>query len=88
MIIPIDEKYRLKSDSNQWMIQRIRTREGETGWESFKYFSDLSKVATELVQLKIRESEAQTLAEALVDAKNATTDVLRALTPEFEVTER
>ena len=67
MIIPIDDRYRLKSDVNQWMIQRYRSasKRREATWESFKYFHDPSSAVTELVQMLVRESDVATLVDAL-----------------------
>jgi hypothetical protein len=94
MIIPIDGKYRLKSDVNQWMLQRSKivknpdTGEKEIEWQSFKYFHDPSNAVNALVQMLIRSSDAATLVDALDDAKNVTSRVLAALNPHFEVKEK
>lgn len=94
MIIPIDGKYRLKSDINQWMIQKSKvvknpdTGENEIKWESFKYFHDPSNAVNELTQMLIRSSDAATLVDALDDVKKATSHVLSALNPHFDVKER
>ena len=91
MIIPIDSKYRLKSDTNQWMIQKFRTRKDrKTGeivddWEAVKFFSNPSNMVNTLAQMMIRESEAQTLTDALAEVDRVTTSLLQALTPMFTV---
>ena len=90
MIIPIDDKYRIKSDVNQWMLQRFRpaSEKREESWESFKYFHDPSNAVTELIQLQIREADTQTLTDALVEVDRITTSVLQALSPHLDVTVR
>ena len=86
MIIPIDDKYRLKSDALQWAIQKFTpTKKEPKKWTSIKFFADPSQAATELVQMRIRASDVETLADALVVAKDATAGVLRALNPHFDV---
>jgi hypothetical protein len=86
MIIPIDDKYRLKSDVDQWMIQKFTpTKKEPKKWTSIKYFANPSNAVTELVQMRIRASDAETLVDALEDAKKATASVLEALAPCFDV---
>ena len=91
MIIPIDEKYRIKSDSRQWMIQQYTTRKDrETGemtdeWKSMKYFSDPSNIVTELAHMMIRTADTHTLTDALAEVDRVTASLLDALTPSFEV---
>lgn len=85
MIIPIDDDYRLKSDRNQWMIQRKKLVSEEIRWESFKFFHDPSNAVTALVQMRIRESDADTLTDALAEVDRVTAHVLHALAPHFEV---
>ena len=86
MIIPIDDKHRLKSDADQWMIQKhTPTKKEPDTWTSVKYFANPSNAVTELVQMRIRASDAETLVDALEDARNITTHVVNALTPNFDV---
>ena len=91
MIIPIDEKYRLKSDTNQWMIQKSKqVKDKETGelvtkWDGCKYFSNPSNMVSALAQMMIRESEAQTLVDALAEVDRVTAHLLTALAPVFHV---
>ena len=88
MIIPIDDKYRIKSDVNQWMIQKFKpAKEEKNEWRSVAYFVDPSKAVTELIQRRIRESDTQTLAEALLEVDRITASVLQALAPHFKVEE-
>lgn len=65
MIIPIDEKYRIKSDEHCWHIQkaRTRTRDGKKvkDWESFKWVTSLESAVNILGELRVRTSDAQTL---------------------------
>ena len=73
MLIQINHQFRIKSDSMQWMIQRRRTRNGKPSWESKLFFPTLQGAINELGELMVRESKAQTLADALVVVENVTT---------------
>ena len=89
MIIPIDDKYRLKSDIDQWLLQKFTpTKKEPNKWQSFKFFSNPSSAVTALIQLRIRESEVETLIDALAEVDRVTASVLQALTPVFEVQEK
>ena len=84
MLIQINDQFRIKSDSMQWMIQRRRTRNGKQSWESKLFFPTLQGAINELGELMVRESQAQTLADALVAVENVTTVLSQALTPQFD----
>ena len=80
MILPIDDQYRIASDSRQWMIQEPRTRNGETEWESRYYFGTLESAVIELREVMVRTSDGETLADGLADIEKVTTTLSRALT--------
>ena len=84
MLIQINDQTRIKSDSMQWMIQRRRTRNGEPSWESKLFFPTLQGAINELGELMVRESQVQTLADALVVVENVTTTLSQALTTHLE----
>ena len=94
MIIPIDEKYRIKSNKYCWMIQEYgnnknkETGEIETTWTSFKWCNSFEDVVNTLAQLMIRTSSAETLAEALVDVDRVVVTLSRALMPKIEVNDQ
>ena len=81
MIIPIDDKYRIKSDTRCWMIQKYRqeTEKRRASWEPIKWFNTLEGTAQALVELKLRASDVETLGGALAEAKDATAAVCRGL---------
>ena len=84
MLIQINDQFRIKSDSMQWMIQRRRTRNGKPSWESKLFFPTLQGAINELGELMVRESKAQTLADALVAVEKLTTVLSQALTSRLE----
>ena len=84
MLIPINDQFRIKSDSMQWMIQTRRSRNGKPSWESKLFFPTLQGAINELGELMVRESKAQTLVDALVAVENVTTVLSQALTSRLE----
>ena len=92
MILPIDENYRLTSDCRGWAIQKRRKRKHrKTGvhkddWESILWFPTLPQVVNGLAALKIRTSDTETLADALVDVEKIAATLCQALAPKFIVT--
>ena len=83
MLIQINDQFRIKSDTLQWMIQRRRTRNGKPSWESKLFFPTLQGAINELGELMVRESQVQT-GVFLVAVENVTTVLSQALTPQFE----
>ena len=84
MLIPINDQFRIKSDPMQWMIQTRRSRNGKPSWDSKLFFPTLQGAINELGELTVRESKAQTLADALVAVENVTTVLSQALTSRLE----
>ena len=84
MMIPINDQFRIKSDSRQWMIERKRTRKGKESWEARLYFGTLKACLKDLGELMVRESKANTLADALEAVENVATTLSQALTPTIE----
>ncbi len=85
MIIPIDDKYRLKTDANQWMVQSKAMKNGKVKWKGVSYQANARQAAASLAERMVRESEAETLADALEDVKRVTDTLTRALTPHVEI---
>ena len=84
MLIPINDQFRIKSDSRQWMIERKRTRKGKESWEARLYFGTLEACLKDLGELMVRTSKANTLADALKDVENVTATLSQALTPQLD----
>ena len=84
MKIPINARFRIKSDRYQWMIQERRTRKGREVWESKLFFGTFQLAYKGLGELMVRLSDADTLADALDDVENVATTLSQALTPQLE----
>ena len=84
MIIPINEQYRFTTDIYQWIIQKKRTRCGEEDWKAETYYPSFESALQSLGELMVRQSKAETLADALVDVRNITITLSQALTPQLQ----
>ncbi len=84
MILHINDRFRITSDSRQWIIQQARTRNGCKSWQSKWFFPTFESALRELGQLMVRTSKAQTLVDALDDVEKVTTTLSQALTVNHE----
>jgi hypothetical protein len=84
MILHINDRFRITSDSRQWIIQQARTHNGHKSWQSKWFFPTFESALRELGQLMVRASDAQTLADALDDVEKVTTTLSQALTVNHE----
>ena len=81
MIIPINDKYRLKSDEYQWIIERKRTRKGREDWQARLFYPTVKAAVQGIGELMVRQSKANTLVDALEAVENVATTLSQALTP-------
>ncbi len=65
MIIPLNEKYRVKRTENCWQLEKSVIRKGRREWAAFKYFSGLGKAVSAACEREIRLDSAGSLKEAL-----------------------
>ena len=84
MIIQIDEQYRVTTDPYQWIVQKKRSRKGKEDWESQTYHPSFESALQTLGERLVRESDAETLVDALADVEKAITILSQALTPQLE----
>jgi len=83
MILPIDKNYRLAGTSQAWTIEKCRMRKGKQSWEAIKWYNSLDGAIKALANLMVRTSDAETLAEALIEVENVSATLIQALTPRF-----
>ena len=94
MNIPLDEGYRLSSDSRQWMIQKLekqknkKTGKNEDYWRPINFHPTPEKAIRHHAHMRIREQEAETLAEALEKIENVVCELQKALVVDFEIVRR
>ena len=80
MIIPINQQYRITTDPYQWIIQTKRTKYGKEEWRAETYHPTFESALQSLGELLVRQSNAETLADALEAVKTVTTQLSQALT--------
>ena len=80
MIIPINQQYRITTDPYQWIIQTKRTKYGKEEWRAETYHPTFESALQSLGELLVRQSNAETLADALDAVKTVTTQLSQALT--------
>ena len=91
MIIPINDKYRIASNADCWMLQEYKglvkngKKAGQPKWDSIKWAGRLDHIVNCLAQRLIQTSEAQTLSEALVEVDRVTALLCGALSPDYDV---
>ena len=76
MIIPIDDKYRVKGTEMCWQLERLKTyktgkKAGTAEWAAHKYFTTLESALSEALQREIRTHPAATIPEAIEAVKTA-----------------
>ncbi len=86
MIIPLDDGWRLKSDSFQWTVERRGRRRDEHGewedpWKAVGYYSDVGAAVRGLARRRVRECGAETLVEAIRQVEEIGEVLSTALTP-------
>ena len=87
MIIPINSQYQIHSDRYQWIITKSRFRNGKKEWQRESFYRSFDHALRSLGEQMVRESEAQTLTDALTHVDHVATTLSQALTLEFEVGE-
>ena len=85
MIIPINQQYRITTDPYQWIVQKKRSRKGKEDWESQTYHPSIQSALQSFGEFMVRQSDATTLTDALIEVENVTTTLSQALTPQFQV---
>ena len=89
MLIQITDEYAITSDQYSWQIAKRcnRNRDGKkvVEWAAIFWYSTFEGAVNGLVEYQIRLSNAQTLADALIDAKSVVADLCKALQPQIDV---
>lgn len=88
MILPINDKYRIKTDSNQWMVQKyggVVQKTQEEIWTGVLYYSNIEALVKGLSERMLRESGVDTLALALKEVESVATTLSSALSPTYLV---
>ena len=82
MVIPVNEKYRIASDRNAWMVQERSVVKGEERWESLYWYAELGYAIRGLSQLQVREiPDSVGVKEIVVRMKEIEEEIKLALYP-------
>ena len=86
MIIPVNDKYRISTDTNNYRID-IKIKKDKDGreWKSIKFFSTLNATTNRLAEMMLMESNVIGVDNALAEAKRISGELISALTPKFKV---
>ena len=84
MKLRITDQYQITTDEYQYIVNRKRTRKGKLDWEPESYHPTFQGAFQHIGERLVRDSDAQTLADAIADVENVTTTLSQALTPQFE----
>ena len=90
MILPVNDKYRIASDSRQWIVQtpvKVSSKYPD-GWKSTSYYASLPQLVNALSDRMLRESDAVGVAEGLEEVKCILRTLTHALSPHYAVTKR
>ena len=92
MNIPLNDDYRLSSDKYQWMVQRKDGQHtkgklrGQTKWRSLSFHPTATKAVQHHAETLFRQSDAETIDEAILSAKRIIESITTALDlPNIEV---
>lgn len=89
MHIQINQQFALGSDRHAWTIKEkvTRKRKGRLveEWQTILWFASIEQAVHGLANLRLRQSDAQTVAEALHEVNIITAELCGALQPHFEV---
>ena len=87
MILPIDDRYRIRSDSLAWMIERPRKEKGQMVWRPCKWYPTAETCIRALGELMCRQLDTETLTEGLAGIDRVSRKLSRALAPHFDIKE-
>ena len=72
MIIPIDDKTRIRGTESCWQLEITKVVKGEVIWRPYKYFNSMDRALHEAAQREIRTFPATVLSDALAACNRVT----------------
>ena len=87
MILPVNDQYRIKSDSKQWVVQtpvKVSAKFPD-GWKATSFYASLPQLVNALCDRMLRESDAVGVEEGLEEVKRILRTLTHALAPHYEV---
>ena len=83
MKLRITDQYQITTDEYQYIVNRKRTRKGKLDWEPESYHPTFQGAFQHIGERLVRDSDAQTLADAIADVENVTTTLSQAVRDQF-----
>ena len=65
MIIPLDDKTRIRGTESCWQLEKTKVVKGEVEWRPHKYFNSMDKALREAAQREIRTFSSTSLSDAI-----------------------
>ena len=72
MIIPLDDRTRIRGTENAWQLERKHQRNGVDDWKAFSYYTKFADAVGAACQRELRTNPAHGVTEA-IDACNRVT---------------
>ncbi len=72
MIIPLDDKRRIRGTEQCWQLETTKIVKGEIQWRPFKYFNSMDSALRAAAQREIRTFPATGLTEAIAACNHVT----------------
>ena len=69
MIIPLDEKLRIRGTEHCWQLEKLK---GDDEWRAFKYFTTMDNALHEAAQRELRLFSTTGLSDALAACRTLT----------------
>ena len=81
--LQITDQYLISTDKYQYIVNVPRTRKGGSGWEPESYHPTFQGALQHIGERLVRDSNAQTLVDAIADVENVTTTLSQAVRGQF-----
>ena len=65
MIIPLDDKHRIRGTEQCWQLEATKIVKGEIQWRPFKYFNSMDSALRAAAQRELRVTGAYGVTEAI-----------------------
>ena len=72
MIIPIDERLRLRGTEHCWQLEKLKVVKGQFEWRAIKFFTSMDSALHEAAQRDLRLFPSTTLPQALAACRAVT----------------
>ncbi len=85
MKIIVNDTYAIGADVNSWFISKAHKRNESVTYEAVRWYATLDQTVHALVDLMVRKSDVETLADLLVEYEKAVSTLSSRLPQGFRV---